>query len=169
MADENNKPELRKPRFNAYWIYIAIFLLFIGLQFFGGSNLSAPAKTTQADFQTYLEAGDVAKVEIINKKVARVYLTEEAKQNQVHSSKLKDRLLKPGPNDPSYQFEFGDLQNFENTIANIKKENNLDTVVIYDTESNIWAEFLPSIIFFAVIIGIWIYIMRRMSAGAGGG
>ena len=89
MANENNKPEQKKPRFNAYWIYIAIFLLFIGLQFFGGSSLSAPAKTTQADFQSYLEAGDVAKVEIINKKIARVYLTEEAKQKQTHSSKIR--------------------------------------------------------------------------------
>ncbi len=169
MANENNKPEPRKPRFNAYWIYIAIFLLFIALQFFGGSSLSAPAKTTQADFQSYLEAGDVAKVEIVNKKIARVYLTEEAKQKQIHSSKVKDRLLKPGPNDPSYQFEFGDLQNFENSIKPIINEKSPNTGIVYETESNIWAEFLPSIIFFAIIIGIWIYIMRRMSAGAGGG
>lgn len=169
MANEKNKPDLRKPRFNAYWIYIAIFLLFIGLQFFSGSNLSEPVKTTQVDFQRFLKDGDVDKIEIINKKIAKVYLTEEAKQKEVHSAKMKDRLLKPGPNDPSYQFEFGDLQNFENSINIIKQENSLNTKIVWDTESNIWAEFLPSIIFFAVIIGIWIYIMRRMSAGAGGG
>ncbi len=169
MANEDNKPDARKPKFNAYWIYIAIFLLFIGLQFFGGSNLSAPAKTTQVDFQKYLREGDVDKIEIINKKVAKVYLTDEAKQKQIHASKSKDNFLKPGPNDPSYQFEFGDLQNFENSINTIKQENNLNTKIVWDTESNLWAEFLPSIIFFAVIIGIWIYIMRRMSAGAGGG
>jgi cell division protease FtsH len=42
MADENKKPEVKKPKFNAYWIYIGIFLLFIGIQFFGGSSWSQP-------------------------------------------------------------------------------------------------------------------------------
>lgn len=169
MANENNRPETRKPRFNAYWIYIAIFLAFLGLQLFGGSSLSAPIKTTQVDFQKFLKEGDVDKIEIINKKIAKVYLTPEARKKKVHSDKLKDRLLEPGANDPVYQFEFGDLQNFENSINKIKQDNNLNTRIVWDTESNLWAEFLPSIIFFAIIIGIWIYIMRRMSAGAGGG
>ena len=169
MANENKKNEPRKPRFQAYWIYIAIFLLFIGLQFFGGSSLSAPAKTTQSEFLKYLQQGDIEKVEIINKKLAKVYLTEDARKKEVHSSKINKGLIKPSPGDPAYQFEFGDLQNFENSINTIKQENNLNTKVVWNTESNIWAEFLPSIIFFAVIIGIWIYIMRRMSSGAGGG
>lgn len=169
MANENKKPEIRKPRFNAYWIYIAIFLLFIGLQFFSGSNFSEPAETTQLQFQKFLREGDVAKVVVINRKVAKVYLTEEAKQKDTHSKNTKDRILKPGPNDPSYKFEIGDLKNFEDTVQSISAEHNLNIFPDYETESNIWGEFLPSIIFFAVIIGVWIYIMRRMSAGAGGG
>lgn len=169
MANKNNKPEIRKPKFNTYWIYIAIFLIFIGLQFFGGNTLSAPEKTTQVDFQQMLQDGDVKKIEIINKKVAKVFLTDDAREKQVHSSKFKDKLLKPGSNDPIYQFEFGDLQNFENNTTKIIKDNGLSTKIGWKTESNLLAEFLPSILFFAVIIGIWIYIMRRMSAGAGGG
>ena len=169
MAKEYKKPEPRKPKFSAYWIYIAILLLFLGLQFFGGSSLSSAAKTTQSEFLKYLAEGDNEKVEIINKKEAKVYLTEAARQKQIHLNNLKGKILEPGPNEPSYQFEFGDLQNFENSINKIKEENSLTTKVIWNTESNIWAEFLPSIIFFAVIIGIWIYIMRRMSSGAGGG
>ena len=169
MANDNNKPEIKKPKFNAYWIYIAIFLVFIGLQFFGGNSLSAPEKTTQVDFQKMLRDGDVEKIEIINKKVAKVYLTDEAREKQIHSSKFKDKLLKPGPNDHIYQFVFGDLQNFENNTTQIIKDNGLSTKIGWTTESNLWAEFLPSILFFAVIIGVWIYIMRRMSSGAGGG
>jgi cell division protease FtsH len=33
----------------------------------------------------------------------------------------------------------------------------------------LWAEFLPSILFFALIIGVWLFIMRRMSGGGAGG
>ena len=57
MADENKdrKPEIKKPKFSAYWIYGAIFLVFIGIQFFSGGSWSQPAKTTQAEFERFLE------------------------------------------------------------------------------------------------------------------
>lgn len=55
------------------------------------------------------------------------------------------------------------------TISTKSKENNLDTIVDFDTESNILGDLLLSLLPFALIIGIWIYLMRRMSSGAGGG
>ncbi len=166
---QEKKPDLKKPKINSYWIYIAIFVMFMGLNIFGGGNLSDPINTSQVEFQTYLKNGDVEKVEIINRKLARVYLTEAARSNSVHANKFKDRIIQPGPNDPAYQFEFGDLQNFENNLNTIKNENGLNTKIVWNTETNIWAEFLPSILFFALIIGVWIFIMRRMSGGGGGG
>ncbi len=169
MANENKKPEAKKPKFNAYWIYIGIFLLFIGIQFFGGNSWTQPRKTTQAEFQQYLKDGDVEKIEIINKKTAKVYLTPEARQKEVHSNKSSNTLLAPGANDPVYEFEFGDLQNFENSIYQIKQDNELDTAVVWDTNSNMWGELLLTLLPFVIIIGIWIFIMRRMSSGAGGG
>jgi ATP-dependent metalloprotease FtsH len=172
MANENkkdNKPEIKKPKFSAYWIYGAILVVFIGIQIFGGSSWSQPAKTTQAQFESFLRDGDVEKVEVVNKKIAKVYLTKDAKAKEIHSSKKGSDFLAPGPSDPSYQFEFGDLQNFENSIYQIKQENNLDTQIVWNTESNMWGELLLSLLPFIVIIGIWIFIMRRMSSGAGGG
>ena len=166
---KEKKPELKRPKINSYWIYIAIFVMFMGLNIFGGGNLSDPISTSQVEFQSYLKNGDVEKVEIINRKLARVYLTEEARSNSIHANKFKDRIIKPGPNDAAYQFEFGDLQNFENSINTIKTENGLNTKVVWNTETNLWAEFLPSILFFALIIGVWLFIMRRMSGGGAGG
>jgi cell division protease FtsH len=77
--------------------------------------------------------------------------------------------MAPGPTDASYQFEFGDLQNFENSIEKIKNESSLDTQIVWNTESNMWGEVLIGLLPFVVIIGIWIFIMRRMSSGGGGG
>jgi len=171
MAEENKnkKPEIKKPKFSAYWIYGAIFIVFLAIQIFGGSNWSQPAKTTQAEFEQFLRDGDIEKVEVVNKKVAKVYLTQEAKEKSIHTSKKKSNFLEPGPNEASYQFEFGDLQNFENSISEIKKENNLNTQVVWNTESNVWSEVLIGLLPFIVIIGIWIFIMRRMSSDGGGG
>ena len=166
---KDKKPELKRPKLNSYWIYIAIFVMFMGLNIFGGGNLSDPLNTTQVEFQSYLKNGDVEKVEIINKKLARVYLTNSARENSIHTNKFKDRIMKPGPNDAAYQFEFGDLQNFENSLNTIKRDHGLSTKIVWNTETNIWAEFLPSILFFALIIGVWLFIMRRMSAGGAGG
>ncbi|MBT8261936.1 MAG: ATP-dependent zinc metalloprotease FtsH [Bacteroidia bacterium] len=169
MANENKKPEIKKPRFNAYWIYAAIIMIFLGIQFFGGSSWSQPEKTTQAEFENFLRDGDVEKIEIINKKVAKVYLTPDAKQKPVHSANKTKSFFPSAANEPYYQFEFGDLQNFENNINEIKVQNSIDTKVVWNTDSNMWGELFLTLLPFIVIIGIWIFIMRRMSAGAGGG
>lgn len=172
MAKENknNKNDSKKPRPNYYWIYAGIILLFFGIQIFGGGSWSQPAKTNQAAFEEYLRAGDVDKVDVINKKIAKVYLTREAKTKSVHSKKDDTpAFLSPGPNDPDYQFEFGDLQNFEKSFQQIKEENQLATKMEWHTDTNVWGDILIGILPFVIIIAIWIFIMRRMSGGGGGG
>ncbi|MBK5212921.1 MAG: ATP-dependent zinc metalloprotease FtsH [Flavobacteriaceae bacterium] len=172
MAEENKKKkvDLKKPKGGYYWIYIVIALLFLGLNIFGGGSWSQPAKTTQSQFEDFLKSGDVEKVDVINKKIAKVYLTDAAKAKEIHSKKDETpSFLAPGPNDPDYQFEFGDLQNFENSFQTIKQENNLSTKMEWHTDSNVWSDILMGILPFVIIIGIWIFIMRRMSSGAGGG
>lgn len=174
MAEENKnsnnkKKDIKKPKFSAYWIYAAIILVFLGMQFFGSSNWSQPAKTTQSEFQQFLKEGDVEKVVVVNKKYAKVYLTPEAREKDKHATKVGNSFFTPGPTDAAYQFEFGDLQNFENEFKEIKADNNLGARLEWDTESNVWGELLLSVLPFVLLIGIWIFIMRRMSAGAGGG
>src|SRR5690554_3501004 len=39
----------------------------------------------------------------------------------------------------------------------------------WNTESNVWGDILIGMLPFVIIIAIWIFIMRRMSSGAGGG
>ena len=170
MAKEQPKKNIdpKKPKFSAYWIYAAIILVFLGINFFSGGGFNEPAKTNPAEFQTFLRNGDVEKVVIINKNQAQVFLTEEAKQKEVHKKAQDPEIFATGET-PAYTFQFGDLQNFENSISEIKKEENLDTVVTYDTQSNVWGEIFITLLPFVLIIGIWIFIMRRMSSGGGGG
>ena len=171
MAEDkkDKKPEIKKPKFNTYWVYGAIFLVFIGIQFFGSGSWAQPGRTTQAQFEQYLRDGDIEKIEIVNKKVAKVYLTPDAKTKSIHLKDKQNTLLAPGPNDAAYQFEFGDLQNFEKTITEVKSESSQDPSVEFITESNMWGEVIVGLLPFIVIIGIWIFIMRRMSSGGGGG
>lgn len=169
MAKEQNKnKEPKKPKFSAYWIYAAIILVFLGINFFSGSGFNEPAKTNPAEFLTFLKKGDVKKVVIVNRNQAKVYLTEEAKEKEIHKPATQDEIFPTG-DAPSYTFEFGDLQNLEDDIREVKAENNLETPVVFESHHNVWGDILLTLLPFILIIGIWIFIMRRMSGGAGGG
>tara|TARA_R110002051_G_scaffold241712_1_gene302064 strand:+ start:33332 stop:35335 length:2004 start_codon:yes stop_codon:yes gene_type:complete len=169
MAKENNTSP-KKPKFNSWWIYGIIAILLIGFQIFSSTNLSSTEKTTTSKLQDYLRNGDVAKILIVtNTRQAKVFLTEEALTKDVHKTAANKPFGMSGTETPQYVLDYGDPQNFENDIKSIKAENNLDTVIDYTTESNVFGDILLSILPFVLIIGIWIYLMRRMSGGGGGG
>ncbi|ALM06499.1 peptidase M41 [Sediminicola sp. YIK13] len=169
MAKENNTSP-KKPKFSSWWIYGLIAMLLIGFQFFGSGNFNSTKKTTSSELQEYLRNGDISKILIItNTRQAKVFLTEEALNKDVHKDVAEKSFALTQGVTPQYILDYGDLQNFENEIKNIKKENNLDTIVDYDTESNVVGDLLLTLLPFVLIIGIWIYLMRRMSGGAGGG
>lgn len=170
MAKENNSNTPKKPRFSSWWIYGVVVALIIGFQFIGGSSFSSTEKTTTSELQEYLRNGDISEILIItNTRQAKVFLTEEALQKDVHRNVADKPFNFSAGKVPQYVLDYGDLQNFEDEIKSIKKENNLDTIVDFDTESNVLGELLLSLLPFILIIGIWIYLMRRMSSGAGGG
>ncbi|GAA4111954.1 ATP-dependent zinc metalloprotease FtsH [Aquimarina addita] len=170
MAKEDKKTDPnKKPKFSSYWIYGIIIVGFLVLNFIGGSGIGNAPETNPSDFNKFLSNGEVQRILIINRRKAQVFLTSEAKAQEKHKKSKSNSILPKSPNDPDYEFEFGDLQNFENEIARIKDANGLSTEVGYDTESNMWGDILITLLPFALIIGVWIFIMRRMSGGAGGG
>ena len=168
MAKDNNTNS-KKPKFNSWWIYGAIALSIIGFQFLGSDNFSSTNKTTTSELQEYLKNGDIKKILIIsNARQAKVFLTEEALEKEVHKVAKKSFSLTSSIS-PEYVLDFGDLQNFENEINRIKNKYSLGTIIDYDKESNVISGLLLSILPFVLIIAIWIYLMRKMSGGAGGG
>lgn len=169
MAKENNTSP-KKPKFNTWWIYGIIAVMLIGFQFFGSGNFANTKKASTSELQEYLRNGDIKKILVItNTRQAKIFLTEEALKKEVHKD-VSDQAFSLSANaTPQYIVNYGDQQNFENEINEIKKDNNLDTELTYDQESNVFTELLLTLLPFVLIIGIWIYLMRRMSGGAGGG
>jgi len=164
-----NKKLQKKNPFNQYWIYGGIIFLFMLLNIYSGSSgYQDSIATTPSKFLEFVKDGDVEKIEIINKREVRVYLTRDAELKDIHRNTVKTTLLPISNRNPNYKFEFGDLQNFENNLAIISRENNLSIETNYITEQNVWGDILISMLPFIVIIAIWIFIMRRMSSSAGG-
>ena len=70
---KTNFPEgLKGFKFNASWIYIAIFLFFVGLNFIG--NEVAKPTNWQVFNQKMLQERKVEKVVIVNKEKAYIYI-----------------------------------------------------------------------------------------------
>ena len=167
---KDNKNLNKKPKVNPYWIYGIIIAVFLSIQLFsGGFGDSSGSKTTPTEFFNYLRNGDVEKVEIINNRVARVYLTKEAQEQEIHKKSKPKSLLPSVSPVPNYRFEFGDLKLFQEEIAKVKAENNVEVNLAFDTEQNVWGDLLLTLLPFILIVGAWIFIMRRMSSGGGGG
>jgi ATP-dependent metalloprotease FtsH len=165
----NKKKNKKNPKISPYWFYGGIIFLFILLQTFSSGIASNDLnQTTPSKFFEYVSIGDVEKIEIINKREVKVYLTEEASSQDIHKGTTKPYFPLAGRS-ANYRFEFGDLQNFENRLKKTEEENNLSIEVNYVTEQNIWGDLLLSMLPFVLIIGIWIFIMRKMSSGGSGG
>ncbi|MDB2321727.1 ATP-dependent zinc metalloprotease FtsH [Flavobacteriaceae bacterium] len=165
----NKKNNKKNPKVNAYWVYGGVIFLFILFQTFSGGLASNEVnKISQKKFFEYVSMGDIEKIDIVNKREVKVYLTDEASSQDVHKGTVNPYFSLSGRS-VNYKFELGDLQNFENSLKKKEDENNLTIDINYVTEQNIWGDLLLSMLPFVIIIGIWIFIMRKMSSGGSGG
>tara|TARA_R110002072_G_scaffold202443_1_gene360203 strand:- start:484 stop:2526 length:2043 start_codon:yes stop_codon:yes gene_type:complete len=163
--NKNTTPNAPKFKFNMYWIYGAIFVVVIGISFLNDASFSTKKISTNQFFKI-LETNDVGKILIINKNIAEVYIKKEAETKAEYKTQVSSPLR--GKGSPLFQYDFGDLQNFENKLNQYKLNDNLD----FDIDSDARGSFFESIIGFLpfiLLIAIWIFFMRRMSGGAGGG
>ncbi len=163
-----------RPRFSAYWIYAILIAVILGFNLFSDGTLwNQPKEIPQSKFEEYLRNGDISKTVIVNRKEANVYLTQDALNKEEHKDvKPSNSMLQNATAQgdvPQYRFELGDLSNFENRFDQIVQENNLTTTRENKTQQNLFTDVLLSILPFVLFIGIWIYVMRRMAGGAGGG
>ncbi len=170
MANQPKKTDSSKrPKFNSIWIIAVVILGLAAITFFD-SGINGKKEISPSEFTSFLREKEVKKVIIVNRRIAKVYLTQEAKMLDKHKKKSSAPLVESAMSKEvsDYRFEFGDLQNFENQIRNIKQEYNINTPISYATESNIFGDIIVAILPIALLIGVWIFVMRRMGGGAGG-
>lgn len=166
MATENNQNP-KKIKINPWLIYGAVALIFLFISYITeGSSFEEPLKTSSSKFNEYLEKGQVEKVIVYNKTEADVFLTAAALKEQNHKVVSKDLLNRPNKG-PHYTFDIGNDEIFQNKLEAAVKAGLLKEYSFLP-KSN-WSELLQMILPFVLILGLWIFIMRRMNGGAGGG
>ncbi len=159
-----------KPKFNSYWIIGIILLVMIGLQFISsGSGLK---EIDSNRFFQILKNGDIEKLVIVNKEKVEVYIRAERLTDAVYEdikSQKSNSVL--GQAVPQYYFSIisqdvfvTELNNVMNTLPQEKRPSYTTL-----TRRNYMGEIMLWIIPFLLILGIWIYMLRRMGGGGAGG
>lgn len=155
------------PKFNFYWIYGIIAVVFIAIQFMPHDGA---IKTTRTKFLTeMLPSHDIEKVILINKEKVEIYLKKDALKNQKYED-LKSRALFGEDVGPHYFFEISDPGSFE-TDLNKRQEAFAPTeriILETATQHNYMADIIGWLLPLVLLIGLWMIVMRRMGGGAGG-
>ena len=165
---EEKKPTPQK--FNIYWIYGAIIFVLFGLSLFGGNDWQTTSKTNISSFEKFLNNGDISKVVVIrNKSSVRVTLTPEALNKSDHQGIVSKNILgQENIQGPHYQFEVGSLELFEEKLEKARIKG-IPFRLEFITVENKWMDTIIGFLPIIIIIGVWIFLMRRMSGGGAGG
>ena len=162
---ENNTPE-PKPRFNSYWIYALIGLALIIFNFISFSSASNdPIRWDR--FATMVKDGDIDKLEVVNQQYAYIYIRKE----RLSQEQYKDASIsKFGGPKPHYYFNVGPPEVFAsrlNTLnAELAPEKKIEPQ--YIEKQNWLGPIIGWVLPILIFVGIWLFIMRRVSSGGGG-
>ncbi|TYP96455.1 cell division protease FtsH [Tenacibaculum adriaticum] len=162
MSDK--KKNTPKFTFNSYWIYVPIILFFIALQLFNSGGL-ASKNISKNEFTKVLEANDIKKIVIENNTIAQVFLKDDALKKEEYQKLVNSPFYRKGS--PLYSYNFGDLQNFENELETQKQAKGLDFDKVNEERTSMM-DTIIGLLPFILLIGVWLFFMRRMSAGGGG-
>ncbi len=181
----NTKPKLikripnipKKPqkgsKFNIFWVYAAIILGLILLQFLFSSESSkqVPYRTFETQM---LIPGDVERL-VAYKHEDLVKVEVYIKKDRLKEAKYKDYQTKSnfGPSTgPLVYFTSGSMDALVTQLKDSQKDIPSQQQILAEVDTrqstfNSW--FFTIIIPLLLFIAFWIFIMRRMGGGAGGG
>ncbi|WP_300980361.1 ATP-dependent zinc metalloprotease FtsH [Nonlabens sp.] len=161
-------PGQGKPKFSIWWIVVPIALLFVGYNLLS-NNFNQTKKLTYNEFFEAIENREVDSIVVIsNRGEAQIYMTKDA----LALSKYKPSTKTPsfsGVKLPNYTVEFGDATSFEEQLKQAINTSSPQTRLVFDREDEGLTDLLISILPFVFIIGIWLFLMKRMSGGGAGG
>ena len=167
MSKDKKPNSGTKMNISPYWVYAVIIGIFLLINFStGGSQWQEPGKLTISEFFDQLDAGQVEKVVIANKSSAEVYIKKDLLDAKKHKN-VKNDVFGRASQGPHYILEIGNDEIFQNKLEEAKKTGKISNYS-YKTTSD-WTEIFISFLPLLIIVGVWIFIMRRMSGGPGGG
>ena len=166
-TQNSDKPQMNMPRFNMNWIYGLVLIGLVVLYMTNGQeNSSVSTETTYSDFKTMVTKGYASEI-VVNKytNTLEMYVKPEHIRDVFHQG-----VQQTGKN-PSVTVGIGSVDQVEQFVNQAREANQFTGKFSYDNrkENDFFSSLLMNVLFFAGIIFVWMFIMRRMSGGGGMG
>lgn len=163
MENKNKKPlKTNMPRFNLNWMYLIILVMLFGL-FLTNDGSKAQKSVSYDEFQDYVRKGYVKKVVAYDDKTVEAFIKPEHVQEVFAKEGSK---LGKSPMVTTHVITLDGLDKF---LQAEKQEGRFDGSIVPDTKKDYFTMILWNILPFALLIGLWIFFMKRMSGGGAGG
>jgi len=169
-GQNNQDKKNNKPKFNIYWVYGLIAVGFILLQFLDlGRN--AVEITYQEFEKNMLKANDVRKIEVINKEVVEVYISDDKLNQQKYQQYFDDKLGGSPSAGPHFYFRIASMELFDKKLEEAQQSMPEDQRISYSIKKreNYLREVLSWILPIIILVAVWLFIFRKMSGGGAGG
>jgi len=160
-----------KNNFNFYWIYGIIALLVIIFQI-STYNSGDSKKILWGELSEMLAKKHVSKIKVINKdEFAEIYIKESAISDypELQKSTQGFNLSKT---EPFFVYN-GDLNDFGQRVLDFQESKNIEVsdrvYISNETRTDYTYQIFSWLLPIGLIILFWVFIMKRMSGGAGGG
>ena len=160
MAKDIKQPK-KLPQFNFTWLYIVAgaVLLFIYLN---GDNRSSMTKEADyTELKSYIEKGYVSEITVYDNDEVEATIFPDSAKNI-----FTERKARIGER-PTILSQIGSKEKFEEFIDKQEADNRYKGTIKYVTKPEYWSNLFWNIFPLIAFVGIWIFLMRRMSGGGG--
>ena len=164
----------KKNNFSIYWVYALLGVGLIAFQLYMGQGEKTNVETTQLLTIADTTIRGVDQVTIINREnsptaefnLNKTGVDSVLKSKDEQFSEMKKAINASEEKDKTKILFF--IENLDPTLLaeNLKEQK---IKVKYDKRTDYFGIILSYLLPFVIIIAIWIFVMRRMSGGAGGG
>ena len=150
------------PRFNLNWLYLVIVITLIALYMSRGDN-ALTKNINYSEFKEYVNKGYVNKVVAYDDNTAEVFIKPEFAREV-----FKGDAEKAGRS-PMVTMEIGNITSLDNYLDEREKEGLPTIERDYGKKKDYLTVLFWNIFPFILIIGVWMFLMRRMGGGGGAG
>ena len=162
----NKTPKSGKPkmfRFNLYWMYGLIFIMLVALYMTNDS--SGTKELGWTEFQKLAQENVFDKMTVYNKKNLVEATVKNGKTEQVFGNM---DVSKSGVS-PKVYVKIPSADKFSDFYDKAVADSHIDTQVRFEEGDDAIWNFLVSFGPIILLIGVWMFLMRRMSGGTGAG
>ncbi|MCZ8372555.1 ATP-dependent zinc metalloprotease FtsH [Phocaeicola sp. KGMB11183] len=158
----NNKPKINVPRPNLTWLYIVIAAVFAYLLFTSDGG-SASKEVTYTEFKDMVSKGYASKITAYDDNTVEMQIKPE------HIVDVFKKDASKVGRSPSITVEVGSIESLDKFLEQEQTEGHFTGTINYEKRNNYFGMIFWNIAPFLLLIGIWMFAMRRMSGGAGAG